>query len=262
VPAEMIAIMAPKQGVYRLGWRQGDVFAPPPWHFARAQNGTFGGRFDDSGMGNDGAPEERFRMVYCATNRICGLMESTAHFRQSVSFVAKLDGGIVDTGKIPDEAFSGLVDPDDALRGVIPASWRMEHQFGHAFLDPSLRFADLGAAATLNHLRRAMANVVVELGIDDIDLSAVTGPHRRLTQRIARYVYEQVDDEGKPRFAGIRYLSHHGDNQECWAVFDTRTTFRETDVEPNILPDDADLLVVARMFGLTVEVLDGQYTRP
>ena len=116
--------------------------------------------------------------------------------------------------------------------------------------------------STLGHLREAMATDLVELGLRDLDLSVVTGPQRTLTQRIARYVYEQVDRDGMPRFAGIRYLSRFGDAQECWAVFDTRMAMRGTVIEQSILPNDPDLLAVAHAFGLTVEVLDGDDLRP
>lgn len=33
-------------------------------------------------------------------------------------------------------------------------------------------------------------------------------------------------------------------------------------VEQSILPDDEDLLAVARMFNLSIEILDGHYLRP
>ncbi|HET7478975.1 MAG TPA: hypothetical protein VFJ72_05600 [Rubrobacteraceae bacterium] len=46
-----------------------------------------------------------------------------------------------------------------------------------------------------------------KLGLEDLDLSAVTGPHRRLTQEAARYVYDLEDSSGSLAFAGIRYIS-------------------------------------------------------
>jgi hypothetical protein len=138
----------------------------------------------------------------------------------------------------------------------------MRRQIGHTRLDPALRFLDLAAMATLSHLREVMVPDLVELGLRDLDLSAVTGPQRALTQRIARYIYEQVDGAGAPRFAGIRYLSRFGDGQECWAVFDTRMAVESIVIEPAILPDDPDLLAVAHAFGLSIEVLHCRYLRP
>ena len=243
--AELIEVSPPEQGVYRIGWRSSAVFAPPSWDFADPNDGTFGNRFDDPGHEAGHSPEQQFRMVYCATERICTLMESCARFRQSLPFL----------GAFTDDELSHL-------SGVIPAEWRLEHVMGHTRLDSALRFVDIAAMSTMSHLRDVMAKDAFELGLEDFDLSVVTGPHRKLTQHIARHIHEQVDTEGRPRFAGIRYLSRFGDNKECWAVFDTRIKHGDVFIEQNILPDDDDLLSVARVFGLTIEVLDGHYLRP
>lgn len=56
-------------------------------------------------------------------------------------------------------------------------------------------------------LRKNLAAVAEKLGLEDLDLSAVTGPHRRLTQEAARYVYDLEDSSGSLAFAGIRYIS-------------------------------------------------------
>ena len=56
------------------------------------------------------------------------------------------------------------------------------------FLDPALRFVDIAAVDTMQHLRVALAPLLERLGVADIDLSSVTGPQRRLTQEIARYI--------------------------------------------------------------------------
>ncbi len=46
--------------------RDFDVFAPPDWSWAQ-EDGTFGNRFDDPGRYRGIPEEDRFRVVYCAT---------------------------------------------------------------------------------------------------------------------------------------------------------------------------------------------------
>lgn len=258
--AELIAVPPPEHGIYRLAWRSSSVFAPPPWERADPDDGTFHNRFDDPGARLGIGPDQRFRMVYCATERICTLMESCARFRPSLSMRALLADVVEDHPEIArEERSEAFAKREEAM---ILAEWRFDHLIGYTRLDPRLRFVDIAAMSTLGHLREAMATDLVELGLRDLDLSVVTGPQRMLTQRIARYVYEQVDRDGTPRIAGIRYLSRFGDAQECWAVFDTRMAMRGTVIEQSILPNDPDLLAVAHAFGLTVEVLDGDDLRP
>ena len=46
--------------------RDFDVFALPDWSWAQ-EDGTFGNRFDDPGRYRGIPEEDRFRVVYCAT---------------------------------------------------------------------------------------------------------------------------------------------------------------------------------------------------
>ena len=259
---ELAPVAPPRHGVYRLARRPGAGFGPVPWEVANPVDGTFGNRFDDPGQALGIPQEERFRAISCATERIGTIMESLARFRRSLPYAGRVEAGSRGVREGIDESLRGTFDPGDPSRGLVPAAWRMRRQIGHTLLDPELRFVDIAAMSTLSHLREAMAPDLRELGLTDLDLSVVTGPQRTLTQRIARYVYEQVDLTGTPRFAGIRYLSRFGDAQECWAIFDTRMVMRGTVIEQSILPDDPDLLAVAKAFGLTIEVLGGPNLRP
>lgn len=90
-------------------------------------------------------------------------------------------------------------------------------------------------------------------GLEDIDLSAVTGPHRRLTQEVARCIYEQTDDSGRPAFAGIRYLSRLNPGWELWAVFHDRMLHEPGEVAEPIQARDQGLVEAATLLGLRVE---------
>jgi len=244
----------PVGGVYRVARRLRPPFAPPPWGFADPETGTFGNRFDDPGQA-DGVPEAgRFRVISCATAKAGAYAEVLASLRPSLALVAEIraHGAGSDSAAVHSLGYLRAPGPLQAL----PAEWRAARQVGHAVLDPSLVFADLASARTLAHLRSVtdLARLARTLGLADIDLSAVTGPHRAFTQACARYLHE-FDDEAGRQFAGIRYLSRLGEgpDRECWALFDDRIRFvGGTDVT-GIAADDPDLLVVARLYHLAVE---------
>jgi len=183
------------------------------------EDGTFGNRFDDPRAASGVPPAERFRAVYCATSRVAAIGETVAGLRPSLHLLAQI-ADAVDDEEPAAASFAGLLDPTDNDRGVIPADWRLHRHLGSTRVDPSLQFVDIKAAATLQHLRRAMAPVAAILGLTDVDLSAVTSPYRRLTQTCARYVYDQRDAEERPSFAGIRYPSRLDPAWQCIEVFD------------------------------------------
>jgi hypothetical protein len=81
-------VPAPTEPVVRIA-RGLDPFAPPSWAFAQ-DDGTFGNRFDDPGAAI-GIPEaQRFRMIYCASQREAAFAEVLAHFRPSLTILAAL----------------------------------------------------------------------------------------------------------------------------------------------------------------------------
>lgn len=75
-------------------------------------------------------------------------------------------------------------------------------------------------------LRAELAATAEGLGLEDLDLSAVTGPHRRPTREATRYVHDVADGPGGPAFASIRYLSRLNPSWELWAVFFDRMLCR------------------------------------
>ena len=258
--ARLVAVSPPPAGVHRLGRRTSGWFAPPDWAYAK-EDGTFGNRFDDPGGLRGVPPEGRFRAIYCATQRVAAFAETIAHFRPSLALLASL--AAIEDDEPLDAGVAGSVDPGDLARGVVRANWRLERRVDHSVLDPGLAFVDVGAAATLQRLRRALAPLADELRLADVDLSAVTSQQRVFTQHCARHVYDLVDGAGAPRYAGIRYPSRFGRDWECWAVFADRIRHRAGPGFPaTVAPDDPDLLAAAEILGLTIEDLDGHYLRP
>lgn len=262
--AGLVAVSPPADGMYRLARGPAEPFAPPDWYRAD-EDGTFGNRFDDPGAEEGRLPNERFRTVYCATQRAAAFGETVARFRPSPRLLTYLDA--IDDDEPVAASLAGAVDPEDHRRGLIPADWRLRRRIGQSVLDPALAFVDIAAAETMQHLRAALAPLAASLGLDDIDLSALTSQQRRLTQGAARYVYEQRGPSGRARYAGLRYPSRLNPHEwECWAIFDDRIRHQRgwPGLPASIFPDDADLMAVTTLFTLTIEVFPGrgQYVRP
>jgi len=247
--------------IFRLSRGPADPFSPPDWSFA-LEDGTFGNRFDDP-SGLDGRPpEERFRIIYCATQRTAAFGECVARFRPSLTLLAQL--GLIDDEEPLDAALAGTVDPDNVERGLIPADWRLRRRMGKTLLYPWLPFVDIADAQSINYLRVVLAPLAHDLGLSDIDLSSLTSQQRRFTQGCARHIYDQSDAQNEPRYAGIRYLSRLNPEWECWAIFSDHLMHAPgwPSFPESIHADVPDLLTVASLFGLTIEVLSGAYLRP
>ncbi len=216
-----------------------DPFAPPDWERAGV-DGTFGNRFDDPGTGDGVSDAARFRVVYTATERAGAFAETIAHFRPDLEALAAL------------AAITGGMGEHQAIAGVVSERWRRVRGVGRMLLDPALRFADVAHPDTLAELRTVFARLATDFGHPDIDLSTVTSGDRRLTQRVARYIYERGIATGMPTFAGVRYISRHGAAWECWAIFADRLIGEQLPVQA-IGADDAGLVTAARHFGLTIQ---------
>lgn len=259
--ADFQTVEVPNSGIYRVGFRTPGPFIPADWSRAIGHR-SFSGRFDDPRA--DLPESERFRVLYCASDRRGALGETLARFRPPVRLTSRLDA-VTDDEPIS-TSYSRATDPDDPSRGLVEAEWRLKRAMGHTVLERGLPFVDLGSVRTLNQLRSAVDIWPTEAVIQDIDLGLVMGPGRELTQRISRHIHEQRDRLGLPRFAGIRYLSRLDQGWECWAVFTDR--MRHIPGMPGmpatIFPDDPDLIEIASIFRLTIETIEGSghYYRP
>ena len=218
-----------------------DPFEPPDWSYA-GDDGTFGNRFDDPGAERSIPEAVRFRVIYCATSRAAAFGETIARFRPDLELLAKLE-------EIEDDE---PISPE-LQGGIVPEEWRLSRRLGVTRLDESLRFVDVDAAQTLQVLRRVLASIAASLGVSDIDLGAIAGPNRRLTQEVARCVYEQRDPTGEPLYAGIRYLSRLNPEWELWAIFADRIEHSPREVTESIRAEDPDLLEAASLLNLRIE---------
>lgn len=261
--AELRAVNPPAGRIYRVAKRIHDPFEPKPWSLADA-NGVFGDRFDDP-RGHEIPQSQRFRVIYYASTRAGAIGETVARVRPQLGEIAGFTA-VRDSAEDPeplDVHLSGLRDPEFPDRGVLLANWRLERQIYSTRLDPDSRFVDIASAESIQYLREELAETAARLGLRDIDLSTVTGPMREMTRECARCIYTRLSSEGRPLYAGIRYLSRLNPEWECWAIFHDRMV-HSPDVPETITPDDPDLAEVASLFNMSIEVLAGagRYVRP
>lgn len=211
--------VAPLAGpLYRLG-RLPDPLAWPPRQYAGD------GRFDD--------PLGEFRVLYVAEQRLACFIETLYRFRRPLAALAA-------ERELPSDEAPPLA------TAILPPRWRQKRGFHRLRLAPAQRWLDLRSLDTREALRPVFASLLTHLRLPELDLSAVYGPHRVLTQGIARWAY----DWG---YAGLRYGSRYNEAFNCWAVFERpwiATFTREGAIEP-VAPDDPDLLAALALFDLT-----------
>jgi hypothetical protein len=143
--------------------------------------------------------------------------------------------------------------PDQELEGgIVPKQFRSDRVLGQTRLSDELRFANVSDGRTMTILRTELWNWVVGLRLPDFDLSAATSKERKLTQEVARYVYE-LAHEGHTHFAGIRYPSRFHAEWELWAIFHERMEHSPVEVAGVIEEDDPELQEAAKVLSVTIE---------
>ena len=205
----------PRGVLYRIGLLP-DPLAWPPREYLGS------GRFDD--------PRREFRVLYAATRRGGAFVETLARFRPLLEAIAR------------QRQVMGADEPEPGPKGLVPAGWYHRRAVIRLRLAPGQRWFDLRAPQTREVLRREFAPTLLELGFTDLDLSAVVGPSRQLTQTIARWAHERG-------YAGLAYSSRLDATLGLWAIFEG-AAFEAVGLPEPIVANDPDLLATARLFGL------------
>jgi hypothetical protein len=263
VPPILPSVQPPSAGLYRIGRADRAPFAAPDWRYAGD------GRFDDPRLKHlddeRDAPDGCFLTIYLADSRIVAFRELLQGFRPRIDLLMDLRR----TTREPESAglagdLAGAYDLSGSVRGIVHREWRWRRKIAHIALEGH-SCADLTSPDAWTHLMHVpeLQEIAVEEGISSIDVSTMTSMTRRFTQACARYVYERVDGDGIPEFAGIRYLSRFGSpgNWMCWAMFDDRLSRARAGSAREIDEDDDDLIAVAHQFGLIIEADDGSLLR-
>lgn len=227
------AVAAPDEGVWRVGRAPDPLNSAPPLAPSLLDQPSTGNRFD--------SPTGAYRVVYFASTLDGCFGETLARFRPDPRVLAYVEEEWAELG------FMKV--------GDVPADWRQRRIAVHATFPAQdhfahgVQFLDVESIETRETLRNELAPLLAYYGFSDLDVPTVRGGDRRITRWIGQWAYEQVNDDGSPRFAGIRYLSRLNTAWECWAVFD-QVPMTEINRRP-ILPSDESFTRVAKQYGLT-----------
>jgi hypothetical protein len=180
------------------------------------------GRFDD--------PAGEFRVLYATARRRTAFIETLERFRPSLDVLAAL------------QAVENTNEPMPTPR--IPAEWYHARAVGRLRIASRQRWLDLRSFETREALRHELAQTLLALGLEDLDLGGVVGPKGQLTQAMARWTY----DHG---YAGLVYSSRFDAALTCWAIFEG-SLFESVGPPEPILPDDPDLTATVQLFRLSL----------
>lgn len=224
-----VSVSAPPEGFWRVarGPDPLSVRYPDPKTLLSSRTGN---RFDSAG------PD--YGVLYFGTTLETCFGEVLARLRPSPHLIAVVQD------EWHEMNFMGL--------GSVPAEWRQLRTAARVVASPEARFLDVEALATHQYLRSELALGLSAMGYNDLDVSILRGPDRRVTRLISEWAYNatQASDDPTPVYAGVRYLSRLSNEWECWAVFeDTDLAAEET---MPITQDLPALKTIAEGFGLTV----------
>ncbi len=217
----------PSTGIWRIG-RGNDpleVRRPDPSTLMSARTGN---RFD--------SPTGTYGVLYFATDLRACFGETLSRFRPSLAMQALV---AAEWRKL------GFMEV-----GAVPREWRQRRTAVQVVLEDEWNFVDVEARSTHQYLRRELALGLSALGYQDLDVSTVRGPDRRVTRLISDWAYNARDDVGNALFGGIRYCSRLDTGWELWAVFGD-VELQPVDSKP-ILLESPELQEVAAEFGLTI----------
>lgn len=216
------AATQPLPELYRIT-RRGRLLEPSRISPADAGLPRTGNRFDVAGGG----------VLYFGTTAEGCFAETLARFRPTAAIRAL----------VADE------DPRFVVCGGVPQDWRAQRLLVSVDAVDPLPFVDVEHPETHEYLTAAMAHQLEALDVTQLDVSCLRGSNRALTRAISTWLYAATDDDGTPKYSGIRYKSRLGDH-ECWAVFEG-TELQVRSREPLELTNQ-DLQKVAQCFGLRI----------
>lgn len=175
-----------------------------------------------------------YRVLYASSQRLGCFIETLARFRVDLSLVADL--ALMEKGEDDFTAF-----------GTVRRAWLKGRCIGSASIEGE--YADVYALEWVSHLRAALAEISLKLGMEEIDLSSLERAEPRLlTQQAGRIAFELG-------FAGVFYRSRYGHSIRTGQLSRTgRCRIDFPFVSPNRRKwlKDPDLLEALRILDLVI----------
>ncbi len=248
---ELVTVSTPKHALWRVFSRRYRSPLNPPRRTGERTDAWC--RFDVAGRAT----------LYGASSQRGAYVESLAYAQ-------------VEPGSLPlDEIFPDVDADDDPVADEwralfhmaprqVPATWRTDRRLAEVVLTNHDHYVDLASSDTLGVLRRsahAWAPKTYRENTGRIDLASITGGDRPFTHAAAEWLSQQALADGVPA-RGVRYLSKHGGDLPCWAVWipvpvghavdETVANYAWTAQETPIDDRDVHLQWAARQLGITV----------
>jgi hypothetical protein len=206
--------------LWRVGYHA-DPLGYTPWELYQ-----FNHRFDDT--------HHRFRTLYCAQSPQTCLREVLADFRPNLGAMRR------HVERYGPEA------AQDFASEPVTARWRAQHVLIPVVLRLDGRLVDLTDLPTRQQVENRHIKLLVEHGLEHLDLHEVTTSRRVVTQTIAADLF----DRGA---SAVRFPSRL-DGGACVALFEGRGTVAATDhVVALTDPAPDSLATVAAAWGLLLE---------
>lgn len=219
----------PEHGVWRVGLAPDPYFLDSLLSADELNNPRVGNRFD--------SPLANYGVLYFGTTLAVCFGETLSRLR-------------------PDLAVAQIVSEDWAEEGFLPpgevaADWRHQRLAVRVCCaEENAIFVDVESAATRWALSKHFASMLATLEISEIDVSVIRGGDRRITRMVSLWAWSQQNEDGTPKYAGVRYLSRLDTEWECWALFD-RVPTRELE-RRGIVLEMTELHQIAELWGLRV----------
>lgn len=200
----------PATGLWRVSsWHA--PFDPPPPPPALGTAGA-----DEDNAGRWDAPDESFRVLYCATDPEGAIGEKIAPFAQNPSAVARIEAFFDDE---PDAAFA-----DDFLAVGLTADdvTGMDATLAVAGPQPGAVAIDVAHPRTLRSFAAEILKAVAPFGMNAIDRLTALTHERGVTRTVAGIYHRAACDGGpEPRSAsGLRFTSRLAPAWECSALWE------------------------------------------